>query len=98
MEKFYHSPEDLAESYISQPGTMISLLHSNYVVRFTDVEDITVAADALSLADVIMTEYREDAMASHGLNIVIRGMMVANRKTASGWQQIKKKKAFDKPR
>ncbi|XP_055538863.1 cell cycle checkpoint protein RAD17 isoform X2 [Wyeomyia smithii] len=96
-EKFHHSPEDLAECFISQPGSMISLLHSNYVVRFTDIENITGAADALSLADKIMSEYREDSMANHGLNIVIRGMMVSNRKTAGGWQQIKKKKTFNKP-
>ncbi|XP_058835626.1 cell cycle checkpoint protein RAD17 isoform X2 [Topomyia yanbarensis] len=96
-EKFHHSPEDLTDAFTSQPGSMISLIHSNYVLRFTDIEDIKEAADALSLSDVIMSEYREDLLASYGLNIAVRGTMVHNRKTAGGWQQIRKKKVYSKP-
>lgn len=97
--KFHHSPEDLSDAFVSQPGAMISLIHSNYVTRFTDIEDIVGAADVLSLADVIMSDgFREDQLTGHGLNLIVRGMMVHNRKTASGWQQIRKKKTFDKPR
>ncbi|XP_021694694.1 cell cycle checkpoint protein RAD17 [Aedes aegypti] len=96
--KFHHSPEDLSDAFVSQPGAMISLIHSNYVTRFTDIEDIVGAADVLSLADVIMSDgFREDQLTGHGLNLIVRGMMVHNRKTASGWQQIRKKKTFDKP-
>ncbi|XP_058445114.1 cell cycle checkpoint protein RAD17 [Malaya genurostris] len=96
-ERFHHSPEDLTDAFVSQPGSMISLIHSNYVTRFTDIDDIKEAADGLSLSDVIMCEYREDLLSGHGLNIVVRGMMVNNRKTAGGWQQIRKKKVFSKP-
>ncbi|KXJ69627.1 hypothetical protein RP20_CCG026106 [Aedes albopictus] len=97
-KKFHHSPEDLTDAFVSQPSAMISLIHSNYVTRFTDIDDIVGAADVLSLADVIMSDgFREDQLTGHGLNLIVRGMMVYNRKTASGWQQIRKKKAFDKP-
>ncbi|XP_055634283.1 cell cycle checkpoint protein RAD17 [Toxorhynchites rutilus septentrionalis] len=96
-KKFHHAPEELTDAFISQPSSMISLIHSNYVMRFTDIDDIIGAADALSLADVIMSEYREDQLAGHGLNVVVRGMMINNRKTASGWQQIQKKKSYNKP-
>ncbi|XP_065077342.1 cell cycle checkpoint protein RAD17 [Ochlerotatus camptorhynchus] len=97
-EKFHHCPEDLTDAFVSQPSSMISLVHSNYVVRFTDIDDIAGAADALSLSDVIMTGcFREDQLTGHGLNLVVRAMMVHNRKTASGWQQIRKKKAYAKP-
>ncbi|XP_062552169.1 cell cycle checkpoint protein RAD17-like [Armigeres subalbatus] len=96
--KLHHSPEDLAEAFVSQPGAMISLIHSNYVNRFTDIDDIVGAADVLSLADVITSSsFREDQLTGHGLNLVVRGMMMHNRKTAAGWQQIRKKKTFDKP-
>lgn len=99
MEQFHHSPEDLTDAFVSQPSSMISLIHSNYVVRFTDIDDIAGAADALSLSDVIMSDcFREDQLTGHGLNLVVRAMMVHNRKTASGWQQIRKKKAYDRPR
>ncbi|XP_055600246.1 cell cycle checkpoint protein RAD17 [Uranotaenia lowii] len=95
--RFLRSPEDLTDAFVSQPNSIISLIHSNYVLRFTDIDDIVGAADNLSLADVIMSEYREDQLAAHGLNIVIRGMMVHNRKTAGGWQSIRKKKTYDRP-
>lgn len=97
-EKFHHCPEDLTDAFVSQPNSMISLIHSNYVLRFTDIDDIAGAADALSLSDVIMSDcFREDQLTGHGLNLVVRAMMVHNRKTASGWQQIRKKKTYDRP-
>uniref|UniRef100_A0A8D8FCE5 Cell cycle checkpoint protein RAD17 n=1 Tax=Culex pipiens TaxID=7175 RepID=A0A8D8FCE5_CULPI len=96
-DRFQHSPETLAEAFTSQPHGLISLAHSNYVLRFTDIDDICGAADALSVADIIMSEYREDQLAGHALNVAIRGMMVCNRKTASGWHQIRKTKTYQRP-
>ncbi|XP_049535054.1 cell cycle checkpoint protein RAD17 [Anopheles darlingi] len=89
--RFLHAPEDITDSFISQPAAIISLLHSNYVSRCSDVHCLSSASDCLAVADVIMNEYRTDQLASYGLNLAIRGIMVNNQQTTHGWHQIKKK-------
>ncbi|XP_035781469.1 cell cycle checkpoint protein RAD17-like [Anopheles albimanus] len=89
--RFLHAPEDITDSFISQPAAIISLLHSNYVSRCSDVHCLSSASDCLTVADLIMNEYRSDQLASYGLNLAVRGIMVNNEQTTHGWHQIKKK-------
>uniref|UniRef100_A0A182J0E3 Structural maintenance of chromosomes protein 3 n=1 Tax=Anopheles atroparvus TaxID=41427 RepID=A0A182J0E3_ANOAO len=89
--KFLHTPETIADCFVSQPTGMLSLLHSNYVNRCSNVQNLAAASENLTLVDVITNEYRSDQLPLLGLNIAIRGIMVNNEHTAHGWQQIKKK-------
>ncbi|XP_052864419.1 cell cycle checkpoint protein RAD17 [Anopheles cruzii] len=89
--RFLHAPEDIGDCFVTQPTAIISLLHSNYVTRCSDVHCLAAASDALTMADVIMNEYRTDQLAVSGLNLAVRGIMVNNEQTAHSWFQIKKK-------
>uniref|UniRef100_A0A182QA32 SMC hinge domain-containing protein n=1 Tax=Anopheles farauti TaxID=69004 RepID=A0A182QA32_9DIPT len=89
--RFVHSPESIAESFLSQPSSFISLLHSNYVTRCADIQNVSKASDILTTVDAIMNEFRSEQLALCGLNIAIRSMMVNNEQTVHGFQPIKKK-------
>uniref|UniRef100_A0A182PJG1 AAA+ ATPase domain-containing protein n=1 Tax=Anopheles epiroticus TaxID=199890 RepID=A0A182PJG1_9DIPT len=89
--RFVHSPESIAECFLTQPSSLISLLHSNYVTRFTDILNVASAADSLTVVDGIMNEYRSDQLATYGLTVAVRSMMVNNEHPAHGFQPIRKK-------
>uniref|UniRef100_A0A1Y9IVK9 AAA+ ATPase domain-containing protein n=1 Tax=Anopheles minimus TaxID=112268 RepID=A0A1Y9IVK9_9DIPT len=89
--RFIHSPESIAECFLTQPSNIVSLLHSNYVTRCTDIQNVCKASDMLTVVDAIMNEYRSDQLAPYGINIAVRSMMVHNEQTAHGFQPIRKK-------
>ena len=88
---FVHNPADIVDSVSMQPSTFVGFLHENYVSRFSSVDDISVAANALSIADVLLTQSYRDPM-NVGLTLATRGLMVANN------NPVKSFKAFVKPR
>ncbi|XP_058126130.1 cell cycle checkpoint protein RAD17 [Anopheles ziemanni] len=89
--RFLHTPESITDCFVTQPTAMLSLLHSNYVIRCCDVQNLSAASENLTLVDVITNEYRSDQLALIGLDIAVRGMMVNNGQTGHSWQPIKKK-------
>lgn len=87
--KLVHSPEDLSDIFSSQPNNYIELVHSNYIKRFGNLEDICEASNVLSTVDVLRSEYREnDNLELMALNLATRGMMVYNSNMNSGFQPI----------
>uniref|UniRef100_A0A182MHR9 AAA+ ATPase domain-containing protein n=1 Tax=Anopheles culicifacies TaxID=139723 RepID=A0A182MHR9_9DIPT len=89
--RFLHSPESIADCFLTQPSSIVSLLHSNYVIRCTDILNVCKASDMLTVVDAIMNEFRSDQLAPYGINIAVRSMMVHNEQTAHRFQPIKKK-------
>uniref|UniRef100_A0A182SID1 Uncharacterized protein n=1 Tax=Anopheles maculatus TaxID=74869 RepID=A0A182SID1_9DIPT len=67
------------------------MLHSNYVTRCSDIQNVSQASDTLTVVDAIMNEFRSDQLATYGLNIAVRSMMVNNETTSRGFQPIRKK-------
>lgn len=53
-----HSPEQLATDFLSQPSKFVSLLHTNYMCHFQDIENVLIAADLMSRSDIYMNEWR----------------------------------------
>lgn len=84
-----HSPDDITEAFLTQPRNFQSFIHTNYIHRFSSIEDISSAADILSVSDLLMCEYREDQLTDYALNIAVRGVMLYNNKPASGWKSIR---------
>jgi hypothetical protein len=57
--------------------------------RFGDLEDICILSNLLSVSDNLQYEYRDNnTLQLMGLNLVIRGAMVHNSNSASGFQPI----------
>lgn len=72
--------------FSSQANTCLKMIFVNYAPRFTRMEDVALAADYLSTTDVLMNEWRDDALSLYGLNIGIRGAMVTNSEPARGFK------------
>lgn len=83
-----HRPEDIAESFTSQPNVLIEMIHSNYMKNFTQIEHIASAANNLSISDTISSEYRDSTLSLVNLDFVIRSTMVHNESPASGFRPV----------
>jgi hypothetical protein len=55
---FKHSPEEIAEQFMSQPSKFVAFLFANYPGYFTASEHCAMAADTLSAVDMLLTDYR----------------------------------------
>jgi cell cycle checkpoint protein len=88
---FVHDPADIVDSVSMQPSTFLGFLQENYVSRFSAIESISMAANALSYSDVLLTRFDKDTM-NVGLTLATRGLMVAND------NPVKSFKPFVKPR
>lgn len=53
-----HSPEEIASNFSTQPSNIITLIHTNYMGHFQNIDDVIRASDNLSRADIILNEYR----------------------------------------
>lgn len=84
-----HSPEELTEAFNTEPRNFVNFVHANYLPHFKDIELVVTAIDDLTLADSMLNEYREDAVSVMGLNIAIRGVMLANSSPVSGWMPVR---------
>lgn len=87
--KLLHSPETLTDVFSSQPKNYIELLHSNYMKRFGNIEDICALSDLFTITDNLQFEFRENNhLELISLNLSIRGAMIYNSSSASGFQPI----------
>lgn len=94
-QQLLHSPEDIASTFSSEPKNFTNFVHTNYLGHFADIENVLLAADALSVSDNILSEYREDTLGLVGLNVAIRGVMVSNRKPVTGWMPVRGPKRIE---
>ncbi|XP_034665342.1 cell cycle checkpoint protein RAD17 [Drosophila subobscura] len=88
-KRLQHSPEVLTEAFRTEPRNFVNFIHANYLPHFRDIEDVVPAIHDLGLADCMLNEYREDALSLMGLNVAIRGSMLANSAPVSGWMPIR---------
>uniref|UniRef100_A0A034VXA3 Cell cycle checkpoint protein RAD17 n=1 Tax=Bactrocera dorsalis TaxID=27457 RepID=A0A034VXA3_BACDO len=86
---FTHKPEDITDSFASEPKRFIDLIHANYLPHFREIEHVVEAANALSIADNIITEYREEALALTALNLAVRSIMQTNESPVTAWMPIR---------
>lgn len=54
---FTHPIEETSNSFMSMHKVFLNFLHRNYLTHFQCIEDITPAAEYLSLADVLCVDY-----------------------------------------
>lgn len=88
--KLTHSPEDLSEQFSTQPANYIELMHSNYLKRFNNFDDIKTVTEYFSLCDNFQSEYRDgNSLQEVNFNMIIRGVMVCNSDVTAGFQPIK---------
>lgn len=88
FDRLTNNPEALADLFITQSITFVRMIFSNFSERFTEIDQIAPALDVLSRCDILMSEYREDALKYYGLGLSIRAAMVYNEATAKGWQPV----------
>ncbi|XP_018802139.1 PREDICTED: cell cycle checkpoint protein RAD17 [Bactrocera latifrons] len=86
---FTHKPEDISDSFASEPKRFIDLIHANYLPHFREIEHVVEAANALSIADNIITEYREEVLALTALNLAVRSIMQTNESPVTAWMPIR---------
>ncbi|KAH8318037.1 hypothetical protein KR074_003562, partial [Drosophila pseudoananassae] len=88
-KRLQHSPEDITESFRTEPRNFVNFVHANYLSHFKDVEGVVDAIHDLGLADCMLNEYRDDNLSVMALNLAIRGVMLANREPVSGWIPVR---------
>lgn len=89
LNRFTHSPEEITDSFQSQPSNFIAFVHTNYLMHYSAIENVSEAASILCQSDRFMKEYRDDALSNFALNVAIRGVMVENVKPLSGWKPVR---------
>lgn len=95
---FVHPPDQIASLLASQPSTTLNLIHHNYIGHFQRLEEAVDAIECLSHSDVILNEWRSDQSADIGVNLTVRGAMVANEHPVTGrWMPIRSAKNQLKP-
>lgn len=95
---FVHSPDEISSLLTTQPTTTLNLIHHNYIGHFQCLEESVEAIDCLSHSDVILNEWRSDVSADIGVNLTVRGVMVANEHPVTGrWMPIRSAKNQLKP-
>ncbi|XP_002136949.4 cell cycle checkpoint protein RAD17 isoform X1 [Drosophila pseudoobscura] len=88
-KRLQHSPEVLTEAFCTEPRNFVNFIHANYLPHFRDIEDVLPAINDLCLSDFMLNEYRDDALPVMGLNLAIRGTMLANKDPVSGWMPVR---------
>ncbi|KAJ6646938.1 Cell cycle checkpoint protein RAD17 [Pseudolycoriella hygida] len=95
IKTLQHSPEQLASDFMSQPSKFLSLLHTNYVCHYQDIDDVLSAADSMSRSELFLNEWRDESVSEIGLTLAVRGVMVSNKNPAPGWIPVKGQKKFN---
>ncbi|XP_016950421.1 cell cycle checkpoint protein RAD17 [Drosophila biarmipes] len=88
-KRMLHSPEELTEAFNTEPRNFVNFIHANYLPHFKEIEEVVTAINDLGLSDAMLNEYRDDALSIMGLNIAIRGVMLANSSPVSGWMPVR---------
>ncbi|CAH0715609.1 unnamed protein product, partial [Brenthis ino] len=84
-----HLPKDVIEQFLSSPSSFINFLQENYLPHFSSINDVDIAATALSTADCMLAEWREKVCQEYGLYIGVAGLMLANKSPVSAWNPVR---------
>uniref|UniRef100_A0A6P4ETE8 Cell cycle checkpoint protein RAD17 n=1 Tax=Drosophila rhopaloa TaxID=1041015 RepID=A0A6P4ETE8_DRORH len=88
-KRVLHSPEEITEAFNTEPRNFVNFIHANYLPHFKNIEDVVAAINDLGLSDAMLDEYRDNSLPTMGLNIAIRGVMLANSSPVSGWMPVR---------
>lgn len=58
LQTFLHSPEDITNTFITQPRNLLTMAHTNFLCHFSSIEHAVIAIDMLTNADVFLNEWR----------------------------------------
>lgn len=97
--KFTHNPDKIVENFAMQPNTVLGFLQENYLTRFSSLTDICEGADAISVADVMLSSNFMFGVSMYdislsSLSVVVRGLMLANKNPIKTFKPIVKPKHF----
>ncbi|XP_043281777.1 cell cycle checkpoint protein RAD17 isoform X2 [Venturia canescens] len=88
--KFVHDPDEISSSFLSQSIIFLHFLHENYMNTISDVEEIELCSDILSISDMITHGWQDINLIKLNLSLCIRGVMVHNKNPVSGWNPVRK--------
>ncbi|KAH8310318.1 hypothetical protein KR044_000744, partial [Drosophila immigrans] len=88
-QRLLHSPEELSEAFCTEPRNFVNFIHANFLPHFLDIGHAVSAVNDLGVADMLLQEYRDDSLGLVGLNIAVRGCMVANVAPVTGWMPVR---------
>ncbi|XP_037936399.1 cell cycle checkpoint protein RAD17 [Teleopsis dalmanni] len=88
-QKLLHNPEEISECFSTDPRKMLDFIHANFCLHFKSIDHLVTATNGISLADVIVNEYRDTSLAQLAVNVGVRSVMVANSTPANGWMPIR---------
>ncbi|CAG9561953.1 unnamed protein product [Danaus chrysippus] len=84
-----HNPKDIIEQFLSHPSSFINFLHENYLPHYSCAYDVDEAATALSDADCMLAEWREQICQEYGLYTAVSGLMLANKSPVPAWNPVR---------
>ncbi|XP_032517738.2 cell cycle checkpoint protein RAD17 isoform X2 [Danaus plexippus] len=84
-----HNPKDIIEQFLSHPSSFVNFLHENYLPHFSGTYDVDEAATALSNADCMLAEWREQICQEYGLYTAVSGLMLANKSPVPAWNPVR---------
>ncbi|XP_075220222.1 cell cycle checkpoint protein RAD17-like isoform X1 [Lycorma delicatula] len=95
--RFVYSPDNIANTFLTEPNKFINILHENYLDRFTDIKDVSTVATNLSMSDILFSSCWEakDVMVQYSLSTVTRSLMTSNSSPAPNkWKPMTKSKIW----
>ncbi|XP_012270450.1 cell cycle checkpoint protein RAD17 [Orussus abietinus] len=93
---FVHTPEEIAQSFAPQSGQFYRFLHENYLNTMTVMEKVELASEVISMADCMLSEWRDFNLMTVALTFCIRGIMLANDVPNTGWKPVRKPQYDDR--
>lgn len=89
--RFTHDPDELALYFQTMSQTAISFIHENCLGTIGENMNAAESAlEAISLADILSSEWRDNKVQRVALSYCIRGVMVANDSPVSQWNPVRK--------
>lgn len=64
-------------------------MHANYHEHYTEMQPLAEAAKYFSLCGNLIEAYYNIETVSFGFDVIVRSLMVNNKKPASGWKPLK---------
>lgn len=88
---FVHNPTDIADTFLPEAGNFLNFLQENYLSRFSAINDVAMASEALSLADNLSSfRHVNEDTDSIMLEVACRGLMAANNEPVKSFKPIVK--------
>ncbi|XP_012251324.2 cell cycle checkpoint protein RAD17 [Athalia rosae] len=88
--KFLHDPDEIAYFFQTQPSTFVRFLHENHLNTTRAIEQASTATDILSVADLLVSEWRDAKLGRLGLSFCIHGIMTTNENPVTAWNPVRK--------